>query len=72
MPRQGHIGHRLGTCMHFAALYQMSPEELKFPGKEGDGLTDEQRPILQKIAWDMITQYPYAGIAKFEAPQPRN
>jgi len=56
--------------MHFAALYRMTPEGLKFPGKEGDGLTDEQRPILQKLAWDMVSKYPYAGIAKFEAPQP--
>ena len=48
-----------------------NPEGLKFPGKEGDGLTDEQRPILQKLAWDMVSKYPYAGIAKFEAPQPK-
>ncbi|MFM7070887.1 MAG: hypothetical protein ACKO38_03710 [Planctomycetota bacterium] len=65
MPRQGRIGHRLGTYMHFAALYQMSPEGLIFPGKEGDSLTDEQRPILQKLAWDMISKNPYAGIATF-------
>jgi len=69
MPHQGHLGFRLGAYMHFAALYRMSPEGLKFPGKEGDGLTDEQRPILQKLAWDMVSKYPYAGIAKFEAPQ---
>ena len=69
MPHQGHIGMRLGSYMHFAALYRMSPEGLKFPGKEGDGLTDEQRPILQKLAWDMVSKYPYAGIVKFEAPQ---
>ena len=70
MPHQGLLGLRLGTYMHFAALYRMSPEGLKFPGKEGDGLTDEQRPILQKLAWDMVSKYPYAGIAKFEAPNP--
>ena len=70
MPHQGLLGMRLGAYMHFAALYRMSPEGLKFPGKEGDGLTDEQRPILQKLAWDMVSKYPYAGIAKFESPQP--
>ncbi len=70
MPHQGLRGRRLGTNMHFAALYRMSPEGLKFPGKEGDGLTDEQRPILQKLAWDMVSKYPYAGIAKFETSQP--
>ncbi len=71
MPHQGLLGFRLGAYMHFAALYRMSPEGLKFPGKEGDGLTDEQRPILQKLAWDMVSKYPYAGIANFEAPQPQ-
>ncbi len=70
MPHQGLLGFRLGTYMHFAALYRMSPEGLKFPGKDGDGLTDEQRAILQKLAWDMVSKYPYAGIAKFDAPKP--
>ena len=67
MPHQGLLGFRLGAYMHFAALYRMSPEGLKFPG---DGLTDEQRAILQKLAWEMVSKYPYAGIAKFESPQP--
>jgi hypothetical protein len=67
MPHQGHLGARLGAYMHFAALYRMSPEGLKFPG---DGLPDEQRAILQKLAWEMVSKYPYAGIAKFESPQP--
>ncbi len=70
MPHQGLLGLRLGTYMHFATLYRMSPEGLMFPGKEGDGLTDEQRPILQKLAWDMVSKYPYAGIAKFDPPKP--
>jgi hypothetical protein len=70
MPHQGLLGLRLGTYMHFAALYRMSPEGLKFPGKEDDGLTDAQRAILQKLAWDMVSKYPYAGIAKLEASQP--
>ena len=70
MPHQGLLGLRLGTYMHFAALYRMSPEGLKIPGKDVDGLTDEQRPILQKLAWDMVSKYPYAGIAKYEAPRP--
>jgi sulfatase modifying factor 1 len=71
MPHQGLLGHRLGTYMHFAALYRLSPVGLTYPGKEGDGLTDEQRPILQKLAWDLVSKYPYAGIAKFEAPKPK-
>jgi hypothetical protein len=67
MPHQGLLGFRLGAYMHFAALYRMSPEGLKFPGKDGDGLTDEQRPILQKLAWDMVSKYPYAGLAEHRA-----
>ena len=70
MPHQGLLGFRLGTYMHFAALYRMSPEGLEFPGKDGDGLTDDQRAILQKLAWDMVSKYPYAGITKYEASQP--
>ena len=67
MPHQGLLGIRLGAYMHFAALYRMSPEGLKFPGKDGDGLTDAQRAILQKLAWDMVSKYYYAGIAKSPA-----
>jgi len=70
MPHQGPLGKRLGAYMHFAALYRMSPEGLKFPGKEGDGLPDDQRAILQKLAWDMVSKYPYAGIAKYEPSAP--
>ena len=70
MPHQGLLGFRLGAYMHFAAIYRMSPEGLKFPGKDGDGLTDDQRAILQKLAWDMVSKYPYAGIAKSEALRP--
>jgi len=70
MPHQGPLGKRLGVYMHFAALYRMSPEGLKFPGKEGDGLPDDQRAILQKLAWEMVSKYPYAGIAKSEAHRP--
>lgn len=64
MPHQGLLAFRLGAFMHFAALYKMSPEGLMFPGKDGDGLTEDQRTILQKMAWDMVSKYPYAGIAK--------
>ena len=70
MPHQGLLGKRLGAYMHFAALYRMSPEGLLFPGKDGDGLTDPQRAILQKVAWEMVSKYPYAGIAKLEESRP--
>lgn len=70
MPHQGLLAMRLGAFMHFAALYKMSPDGLMFPGKDGDGLTEDQRTILQKMAWDRISKYPYAGIAKPPEPKP--
>lgn len=70
MPHQGLLAMRLGTFMHFAALYKTSPEGLVWPGKDGDGLTEDQRAILQKLAWDMVSTYPYAGIAKPAEPKP--
>jgi hypothetical protein len=29
-----------------------------------DGITDEQNAILQRIAWETVSKYSYAGIAK--------
>lgn len=29
-----------------------------------DGITDEQNAILQRIAWETVSRYPYAGIAR--------
>ena len=61
------IGHggahiqNLASYCNFAAIYRMSPEGLKLPG-----LTDEQHAILQKIAWETVSAYPYAGVAGSE------
>ena len=69
MPHQGLLAFRLGAFMHFAALYKMSPEGLD-PGKDVDGLTEPQRAILQKLAWDLVSKYSHAGIAKPPQPGP--
>ena len=29
-----------------------------------EGITDEQRAILQSIAWETVAKYPNAGVAK--------
>ena len=29
-----------------------------------DGITDEQHAILQKLAWETVSKYPYAGVTK--------
>ena len=62
MPHAGvHVMALSGYC-HFAAIYRTSPVGLKIDRfKE---LTDEQHAILQRIAWETVSKYPYAGVAK--------
>jgi hypothetical protein len=31
--------------------------------KRFDDVTDDQHAILQKIAWETVSKYPYAGVA---------
>lgn len=63
MPHAGaHVMALSGYC-HFAAIYRMSPVGLKIT-RFGE-ITHEQHAILQRIAWDVVSQYPYAGIAPF-------
>lgn len=67
MPHPGLLTFRLGSYMHFAALYKISPEGLS-PDFPKDDLTEAQKAILQKLAWDIVSKYPYAGIV--EPPEP--
>jgi hypothetical protein len=59
------IGHgtehvqALASYCNFAAIYRITPEGLDLPQ-----LTHEQNAILQKIAWQTVTDYPYAGVKK--------
>lgn len=58
------IGHggphiqALASYCNFSAIYRISPEGHNLPG-----LTDEQNAMLQKLAWETVSQYPHAGIA---------
>ena len=62
MPHAGaHVSALSGYC-HFAAIYRTSPVGLKI--SRWKELTDEQHSILQKIAWETVSKYPYAGVAK--------
>ena len=60
------IGHGNGQVMalasycNFAAIYRISPVGLKLTER---GVDDAQHEILQQIAWDTVSKYPYAGIA---------
>lgn len=47
----------LASYCNFAAIYRVSPVGLKVPRS---GLTDEQHEILQKLAWETVSKYPYA------------
>lgn len=64
------IGHAhahvqaVATCCNYACIYRRSPEGLAL---KLNGLSDEQRAIVQKIAWEMVTSYPLSGVTA-EAP----
>jgi len=66
----------LTAYCNFATIYGVSPVGLKpsfngitYATKGGqphlmDGITDEQHAILQKLAWETASKYPYAGLGK--------
>ncbi|GDX11086.1 hypothetical protein LBMAG57_28580 [Verrucomicrobiota bacterium] len=60
MPHPGPLAAELAAYCNYAAIYRTSPEGLRVK----DGVTDEQHAILQKLAWETVSKYPYAGIAK--------
>jgi hypothetical protein len=52
----------LSSYCHFAAIYRTSPVGLKIDRfKE---LTEEQHAVLERIAWEVVSEYPYAGVTK--------
>ena len=66
--------YALGAYCAYAAIHRKSPEGMRprFPadgnltGKR-DGnvpLDDEQNAVISKIAWETVSKYPYAGVAK--------
>ena len=57
---QGHVMALVAYC-NFAAIYKMSPVGLEATERS---INAEQHKILQEIAWETVSKYPYAGIAK--------
>lgn len=59
------IGHgkgqiqALATYCNFAAIYRRNPEGLTL---NVAGVDAAQHAILQKLAWETVSQYPYAGL----------
>lgn len=65
MPHPGPIAWALMAYCNYAAVYQRSPVGLTW----GGGMTEEQREILQNIAWEAVSKYPYAGLATNDVPE---
>ena len=65
----GHAGahiQALAAYCNFAAIYRVSPEGLDARNRD---LSEEQRSILQKLAWDTVSRYSHAGVAVVEDNQ---
>jgi sulfatase modifying factor 1 len=62
MPHQGRLGSLLQDYCIFTALYHRSPIGLNVTLDKS--ITDEQNTILQQIAWETVSTYRYAGIAR--------
>jgi hypothetical protein len=61
------IGHGLGhvqalaSYCNFTAIYRKSPVGLSLNER---GVSDEQHAILQRIAWDVVSNYKYSGVSR--------
>lgn len=64
------IGHgkapvmALATYCNFACLYGRSPVGLDDGDQQLDSIHPELRPVLQQIAWDVVTANPMSGVTK--------
>lgn len=61
LPHPGTVMNVLAAYSVFAAMYGKSP--IGIPKAEEIKLSDEQNQILQKLAWETVSKYSYAGIA---------
>jgi hypothetical protein len=54
----------LNTYLHFAAIYRQSPVGLPTSSllKKGKKYDDKTDRVLQEMAWETITKYPYSGV----------
>ncbi len=64
---QGVLGAWLQAYCHFSAIYRIPPPA-PAPLPEGADQAKKdafaQHEILRQIAWETVSKYPYAGIAK--------
>lgn len=67
------IGHgkahiqALASYCNYVAIYRHNPMGLK---AAVPGVSEEQNAILQKIAWETVSEYPYAGLTAKAAAAP--
>jgi len=60
------IGHAaphvraLAAYCNYVAIYHGSPIGLAVPSESG--LDEQQHEILQRLAWDVVSRYPHAGV----------
>jgi len=67
MPHQGGLAASLQAYCHFAAIYRIPPPAAApLPDGANQAQKDAyaQQEILRQIAWETVSKYPYAGIAK--------
>ena len=58
----GHAGSHvqaLAAYCNFVAIYRISPAGLNV---QAAGVTDEQHGLLQQLAWETVSKYPYSGV----------
>jgi len=67
MPHLGGLGASLQAYCHFSAIYRIPPPA-PAPLPEGADQAKKdayaQQEILRQIAWETVSKYPYAGVAK--------
>lgn len=55
-----HVQAVVSYC-NFVAIYKMDPQGLKVTF---EGVDEAQQAILQRIAWETVSNYPYSGVIK--------
>lgn len=70
------IGHgkapvlALATYCNFACIYRCSPVGLNDSDPELDKLSPELKPLLQQLAWEVVSHYPLSGVTAVKKLKP--
>jgi hypothetical protein len=65
MPHLGGLGASLQAYCHFSAIYRIPPPAGVPPPDGADQAKKDayaQQEILRQIAWETVSDFPYAGI----------